>query len=132
MQIIVAGIGTAWLAGYCLQQAMTPLRVFGLVLALASLGLWIAARIQLGRSFSIAPKATALVTRGIYSKIRNPIYVFSATWIAGLALALGNPIALLMVIPIIPMQAARARRESRVLEAKFGEEYREYRGKTWF
>jgi protein-S-isoprenylcysteine O-methyltransferase Ste14 len=96
------------------------------------LGLWTTARIQLGRSFSIAPKATALVTRGIYSKIRNPIYVFSATWIAGLALALGKPIALLLVIPIIPMQAARARRESRVLEAKFGEEYRDYRRKTWF
>jgi protein-S-isoprenylcysteine O-methyltransferase Ste14 len=132
IQIIAAGIGTACLAGYCLQQAMTPLRVSGLVLALASLGLWMAARIQLGRSFSIAPKATALVTRGVYSKIRNPIYVFSATWIAGLALALGKPIALLLLIPLIPMQAARARRESRVLEAKFGEEYREYRRKTWF
>lgn len=131
IQIIVAGMGTTGLAGYFLQLAMTPLRVFGLILALASLGLWTTARIQLGRSFSIAPKATALVTRGIYSKIRNPIYVFSATWIAGLALALGQPVALLL-LPLIPMQVARARRESRVLEAKFGEEYREYRRKTWF
>jgi protein-S-isoprenylcysteine O-methyltransferase Ste14 len=94
--------------------------------------LWITARIQLGRSFSIAPKATALVTRGIYSRIRNPIYVFSATWIAGLALALGKPIGLLLLIPLIPMQVARARREGRVLEAEFGEAYREYRRKTWF
>jgi len=87
---------------------------------------------QLGKSFSIAPKATALVTRGIYSRIRNPIYLFSAAWIAGLALALGTPIALLVLVPLIPMQAARARKEARVLEASFGEGYREYRRKTWF
>jgi len=94
--------------------------------------MWMTARIQLGRSFSIAPKATALVTRGLYSKIRNPIYVFSAAWIAGLAFALGHSIALLLVVPVIPMQIARARREARVLEESFGEEYRKYRRKTWF
>jgi protein-S-isoprenylcysteine O-methyltransferase Ste14 len=30
------------------------------------------------------------------------------------------------------MQVARARRESAVLEAKFGDEYRRYRQQTWF
>lgn len=103
-----------------------------MLLTAVSFGLWMTARIQLGRSFSIAPKATALVTRGLYSKIRNPIYVFSASWIAGLALALGHPGALLLVIPLIPMQTDRARREARVLEENFGEAYREYRRKTWF
>jgi protein-S-isoprenylcysteine O-methyltransferase Ste14 len=132
VQIIAAGAGTAYLVGYCLQQPPTFLRIFGLLLTAVSFALWMTARIQLGRSFSIAPKATALVTRGLYSKIRNPIYVFSATWIAGLALALGHPIGLLLVIPLIPMQTARARRESRVLEENFGEAYREYHGKTWF
>jgi protein-S-isoprenylcysteine O-methyltransferase Ste14 len=132
IQILVAAAGTAYLAGYCLQQPLTPLRVFGLVLALISFALWMTARIQLGRSFSVAPKATALVTRGIYSKIRNPIYVFSATWIAGLALALGKPLALLLLIPLIPMQVDRARREARVLEASFGEAYRAYCRKVWF
>jgi len=29
-------------------------------------------------------------------------------------------------------QTIRARREARVLEAAFGDEYREYRRKTWF
>jgi len=132
VQIVAAGVGTAYLAGYCLQQPLTFARMSGLILTAASFALWMTARIQLGRSFSIAPKATALVTRGLYSKIRNPIYVFSATWIAGLALALGQPMALLLVIPLILMQIARARREARVLEESFGEAYREYRRKTWF
>jgi protein-S-isoprenylcysteine O-methyltransferase Ste14 len=33
---------------------------------------------------------------------------------------------------IIPLQIFRARREAAVLEAKFGDEYREYRKRTWF
>jgi len=115
-----------------LRQPLTPIRVFGLFLAIISFALWLTARIQLGRSFSVAPKATALVTRGIYSRIRNPIYVFSATWIAGLALAFGRPLVLLVLVALIPMQVARARREARVLEANFGEAYREYRRNTWF
>jgi protein-S-isoprenylcysteine O-methyltransferase Ste14 len=30
------------------------------------------------------------------------------------------------------MQIMRARKESQVLEAKFGDEYRAYRAQTWF
>jgi protein-S-isoprenylcysteine O-methyltransferase Ste14 len=33
---------------------------------------------------------------------------------------------------LIPLQVWRARNEARVLEEKFGEEYREYRRRTWF
>jgi protein-S-isoprenylcysteine O-methyltransferase Ste14 len=33
---------------------------------------------------------------------------------------------------LIPLQARRAREEARVLEDKFGEEYRAYRKQTWF
>jgi len=41
--------------------------------------------------------------------------------------------ALWLVVPaIIVMQTLRARREARVLEAAFGNAYRDYRRKTWF
>ena len=132
IQIVTAGLGTVYLAGYILQQPPTAARTAGLLLAAVSFALWMTARIQLGKSFSIAPKATALVTRGIYSKIRNPIYVFSTTWIAGLALALGTPAALVLLVPLSALQVSRARKEARVLEEHFGEAYREYRLKTWF
>jgi protein-S-isoprenylcysteine O-methyltransferase Ste14 len=39
---------------------------------------------------------------------------------------------LLLLILVIPMQIARARREAAVLEATFGEKYRRYRRQTWF
>ena len=90
------------------------------------------ARYQLGRSFAIKAEARRLVTHGIYSKIRNPIYVFGSVLIAGLVLVVHRPTLWLVVAFIVIMQTVRARREAQVLQAAFGEAYREYRRKTWF
>jgi protein-S-isoprenylcysteine O-methyltransferase Ste14 len=109
----------------------TPMRMAGLVIGLPALGMLIWARIELGGSFAVRPKAQALVTRGIYSKIRNPIYVFSALTIVGVFLYIELPQALWVLAVIIPLQVYRARQEEKVLEAKFGEEYRRYKAGTW-
>jgi protein-S-isoprenylcysteine O-methyltransferase Ste14 len=92
----------------------------------------ILSRYTLGRSFSIAPKATALVTGGIYSRIRNPIYVSGMFFVAGVVLILWRLELLIVLLALIPVQIIRARREAAVLEAKFGDAYREYRKRTWF
>jgi len=115
-----------------LQDSLTLPRASGLLLAVAAFCLWTAARIQLGASFSIRARATALVTHGVYSKIRNPIYVSGSLFLAGIVLALGHPKLLALELIVIPMQIVRARREARVLEEKFGAAYREYRNGTWF
>jgi protein-S-isoprenylcysteine O-methyltransferase Ste14 len=110
----------------------TPWRIAGACLIVFGLGMWIIAQFQLGNSFSVTPQARVLVTRGVYSRIRNPIYVFSAIFIVGVALFIEKPWLAATLLVIIPLQAFRARREARVLEDRFGEEYREYRRKTWF
>jgi len=107
-------------------------RWVGLAVGLIGLTGVIVARYTLGRSFSLRAKATALVTRGIYSRIRNPIYVSGVIFLIGLAVMMGMPSLLSLLIVIIPMQIIRARREARVLEERFGDEYREYRNRTWF
>jgi protein-S-isoprenylcysteine O-methyltransferase Ste14 len=109
-----------------------PARVIGLLLGLTGLAGVFLSRHTLGRSFSVAPKATALVTRGIYSRIRNPIYVSGVIFLVGLALVVWKPHLLIVLLALIPMQIFRARREAAVLEAKFGDAYREYRKRTWF
>jgi len=109
-----------------------PARSIGLLLALIGLMGVILSRYALGRSFSIVPKATALVTTGIYSRIRNPIYISGEIVLAGLVLILWRFELLIVLLALVPLQIMRARREAAVLEAKFGDAYREYRKRTWF
>jgi protein-S-isoprenylcysteine O-methyltransferase Ste14 len=110
----------------------TPLRTIGLFLLLAATVALTIARLQLGNSFSVSPQAKKLVTHGIYSRIRNPIYVFGTLVFAGLVLFIGQPYLFLLLIPVLILQFTRARAESRVLEAHFGEDYRHYKASTWF
>ena len=39
---------------------------------------------------------------------------------------------LLLLLVLVPVQVLRARREAAVLEARFGDTYRDYRKRTWF
>ena len=108
------------------------MRIVGLLLTIVGIGLWAIARAQLGNSFSVTPQARALVTTGLYSRIRNPVYVFGGIVIAGLVMYAGRPMLLWLFLVLIPMQVLRARAEGRKLEEKFGEEYREWKRQTWF
>jgi protein-S-isoprenylcysteine O-methyltransferase Ste14 len=80
-------------------------------------------------------RAGRLVTHGAFGFRRNPIYMGEVLAFLGLAQASGNiwlaivapPLAaLLLVLAILP--------EERHLEARFGEEYLAYKGRTrrWF
>jgi protein-S-isoprenylcysteine O-methyltransferase Ste14 len=122
----------AYLFGQHRSEPWGPMRIAGACLIVFGLLMWALARVQLGASFSVKAKARALVTHGIYSRIRNPIYVFGSIMIAGVCLFFLHPEYLLIFVAIIPMQIIRARRESAVLEAAFGDEYRQYKEQTWF
>ncbi|HZQ68135.1 MAG TPA: isoprenylcysteine carboxylmethyltransferase family protein [Terriglobales bacterium] len=103
----------------------------GVLIAIPATVLLFVARFQLGRSFAVRAEAHELVTHGIYSKIRNPIYIFSGLLLLALALTVNKPALFLMLLALVPVQILRARKEAAVLEAKFGDEYRRYRQKTW-
>jgi protein-S-isoprenylcysteine O-methyltransferase Ste14 len=110
----------------------SPRKVIGAVIAGLSFPLLLLARWQLGASFSVKAKARALVTSGIYSKVRNPIYFFSGLLLVGLSLFLSIWGPLVVAVVLIPLQAYRARKEERVLAAAFGEKYQIYKRGTWF
>ncbi len=107
-------------------------RLLGLFLSLVGLAGVIVARYTLGKSFSVAARATALVTNGIYSRIRNPIYISGELLVAGVVIMIWKPYLLIVLLALIPIQIIRARREAAVLEEKFGDSYRVYRAGTWF
>ena len=110
----------------------TAWRIVGMAIALPAFLLFAAARIELGRAFSVRAKATTLVTTGLYSRIRNPIYFFGAVMILGIIIWTARPWLLLFLAVLIPLQVMRSRKEERVLMQKFGAEYLEYKRKTWF
>ena len=112
--------------------AWGAMQLIGTCLLVAGFTLWTTARFQLGKSLTVTAQARKLVTHGLYSKIRNPIYVFGSCVVAGLILVLGRPVWLLVFLIVIPLQIWRARKEASVLEARFGEEYSRYRAGTWF
>jgi len=105
--------------------------IIGLAIAIPALAMWVLARRELGSSFAVLPEARRLVTTGIYSRIRHPVYIFGWLFIGGLLTFMGALPVLVLLVPLGLLQIWRARREERVLEAAFGDEYRRYRDTTW-
>jgi protein-S-isoprenylcysteine O-methyltransferase Ste14 len=109
--------GALWYAGLCVTVATVPA--------------WVAARVQLGRSFSLRARATELVTVGLYSKFRHPVYLFGSLAYFGALVALQIWPILVFWLALTPIEVLRARREERVLADAFGARYAAYRAKTW-
>lgn len=130
IQVVAVGV-LVWLL-VTLKGPWNLQRYIGMVLIALGITFIALARYQLGKSFSLKPEAHALVTTGLYAKIRNPIYVFGIVMIAGLIMVLQKPNLWILLVVVVVGQTIRARREARVLEAAFGDAYREYRRRTWF
>jgi protein-S-isoprenylcysteine O-methyltransferase Ste14 len=94
--------------------------------------LLLVSRFQLGGSFAVTPQARELVTTGLYSKIRNPMYVFSTLLVLSFALTIQKPYLFVLPVILVVAQSIRSRQEAKVLEENFGDVYLEYRKKTWF
>ena len=125
-------IAVSIFGAYAAHLPWTVWRVVGIAIAAPAFVLFAAARMQLGYAFSVQARATTLVTAGLYSRIRHPIYVFGALTIVGIIIWTGRPWLLLVFAVIVPVQVARSRKEERVLTQRFGAAYLDYKEKTWF
>jgi protein-S-isoprenylcysteine O-methyltransferase Ste14 len=125
--IYIAFLGFGIVAGL-----HNTLSFVALCLSIACAALWFVARWQLGSSFSVTAQARHLITQGLYSKIRHPIYIFGTLAFLFVVFALQGWPALIIWVIVISIQMVRVRREERVLVDKFGEEYAAYRSRTWF
>ena len=111
---------------------MSAETIAGVMLAAISFALAVVARVQLGKSFAVTPKAKDLVTHGLYSRLQHPMYVFVDLTVCGIALAVHGWYVLLLLVVLLPLQIRNACRESALLKEKFGERYEVYRRATWF
>jgi len=121
-----------WLGLHGTNMQWTAVKIAGAVLSCASLILLIVARVQLGAAFAVQAKAKKLVTTGLYSRIRNPIYVFGGLLLVGIAMVTGRWECILLLAVLTLMQIYRVRNEESVLYKAFGEEYVKYKARTWF
>jgi protein-S-isoprenylcysteine O-methyltransferase Ste14 len=102
----------------------------GLAFALAGLALTVAAQLQMGASWRIGVRAnerTALVTDGLFSFVRNPIFtglLLFATGILLLVPGLAAALALAMLLLAIELQVRRV--EEPYLVRSHGDRYRDY------
>jgi protein-S-isoprenylcysteine O-methyltransferase Ste14 len=131
--LVLAALGAVLLAWrHPFVREWTSWQTVGAAIAIPACVLFVMARIELGGAFSVRAKATVLVTTGLYARIRNPIYVFGGLMSVGIFIFVHRPWWLLIWVVLIPVQWNRVRNEERVLEAKFGDVYRQYRRQTWF
>jgi protein-S-isoprenylcysteine O-methyltransferase Ste14 len=128
---LIVAVAASYLGWEFAAAAWGAMRIAGLCVAIPSFVLWSLARFQLGKSFTVTAQAKQLVTHGLYSRIRNPIYIFGSLFIIGYILLIGRPRWLLIFALIIPLQIWRAGKEAHLLEEKFGDDYRTYRRQTW-
>ena len=134
---VVLGLALDWLIpAFVLRVLLSwPERmVIGVVLIAAGAALAIPAM----RGFRSAgthvepwKPATALVTGGIFGRLRNPMYVGLTLCLAGLSILLASDWMLVMTILFVAViHFGVVKREERYLEAKFGDAYRQYKARV--
>jgi len=135
--IILQSVGIG-LAGFGPPKATLPsLGVAGLagsvavlVLMGGAIGLFAASSRALGRNWSVVARMRRdheLVRQGPYARVRHPIYLGLLLFLLALAVALGHWLNLLLAIPLFLIGTRiRTRIEDRLLEAQFGDSFRDY------
>jgi protein-S-isoprenylcysteine O-methyltransferase Ste14 len=127
---LAIGLLVDWL--YPFQVLPTPFAIgIGLLLIAAAGPIVISALGVLSRAkttFDVRKPTSAIVTNGPYRFSRNPSYVSLTLLYGGIACLVNSLWVLLMVVPAVTvMHFGVIKREERYLEAKFGDEYREYK-----
>jgi len=108
-----------------------PFDTYLFILPLVGNLIFIAALLQLNRSFSILPEARRFVCKGIYSVVRHPIYLGELLSLAGILLLFRSVEATIAGVFIFLFQCQRIVLEEAILENTFPE-YKEYKKKTWY
>jgi protein-S-isoprenylcysteine O-methyltransferase len=111
--------------------------VFQIAMAMMWIGmalrLW--AVLTLGRHFRTAVRILddhKLVTRGPYRVLRHPSYTGDLLTVSGIGLAMGNWLSLAVIFGCVFLAyALRILIEEAALRARFGDEFKAYRKRTW-
>jgi protein-S-isoprenylcysteine O-methyltransferase Ste14 len=115
--------------------AIAPVRILaGVILVVVGLSLVVLARREFaryGQPTDPGFPTGKIVTTGVFSISRNPLYLGGVIFLAGISLAFDLPWVLILLIPsIVVCHYILIAPEERYLTAKFGESYRTYTEKV--
>ncbi len=118
-----------------IRSYFVPIFVVGIVLIWAGLLFRFWSVQTLGRLFStklVIQQGHQLITQGPYKYLRNPSYTGALVTFAGIGLGTGNWLSFaVMLLMALIVYALRIRVEDRMLSQAFGQEYADYRQRTW-
>ncbi len=105
-----------------------------LILRLLLLGLAIAAAVYLFSSghvvLSEEQRPARVITTGPFRYVRHPLYLASLLIYLGLAVSTMSLVSFVLLVGIFAFHDYIASYEEKIMEAKFGEEYRRYEQET--
>lgn len=129
----VACVALTAVTVYSVWHSVPGVRIAaGIVLFLAGIGAWVWGRGAWKADFAqVARAPAALVTRGPYRVVRHPLYLSTLLAAGGQALAAGTRGAAALWSLLAVVLVWRARREERLLETAFGNEWRDYARRSW-
>ncbi len=146
VMLIALRLGGLLLWGSCLLYVVYPrplewsffdppswLRWAGAAVVLALIPFVVSAQRALGRNVSptvITHEDHELVTHGPYRWIRNPLYTAGGLIFTGLGLVAASWLIVGAAALVIPFLWLRLPKEEAELEARFGQEYRDYVNRT--
>ena len=127
---LAIGLLVHWL--YSVQVLPTPFTIgIGLLLVVTSAPIAISEVREYSKAkttFFFSEPSSALITIGPYRFSRNPGYVSLTMLYAAIGFFVNSLWVLLMVVPAVTVvHFGVIKREERYLEARFGDEYREYK-----
>ena len=131
---VLAGLVLDWLTPLPFMPIALPAHWLGAIVFTIALALFawaIATMTRAGSNVPTSKPTTTIVKSGPYRLTRNPIYLAMVVALIGLAIAF-NSLWLLLTLAIFAL-VIRYRviaREEAYLERKFGEVYRDYRGRV--
>lgn len=114
--------------------SLLPIQLTGFIIVVLSFVLLISARTTIGNNWTSGFEAQAktrhkLVTMGIYSYIRHPIYLGIAMFCIGLEMVYGSWYFISFFALFIPA-FIRARKEDELMQNNFGKKYLDYKKRT--
>lgn len=132
--LIYFDMGVLWFTWFSMNfndpvrvTVLPVLRYTGLVLFILGVSLFLFAHSGMGR----LKGEDKLVTTGIFSKLRNPMYLGFMVWVVGFPLFIQSMLTLASAVLWIPHFFCWKVLEERELEKRFSE-YSDYKKRTWF